>query len=141
MRLENLRIYQQSMDIADEVWERVSTWDFLAKNTVGKQWMRAVDSIAANISEGYGRYHYKEHRQFLFYARGSLYESTCWLHKASKRDLINQEAAASFHERLENLAPQLNSYIRSIGSSQNVVKEESEEYLTGNDYTSPPNDH
>jgi len=43
--------------------------------------IKAVDSVAANISEGFGRYHYKEAKHFSYYSRGSLYETKTWLTK------------------------------------------------------------
>lgn len=55
MKLEELRVSQQSLEIGESVWEIVSSWSYFKKDTVGKQWVRAVDSIVANISEGYGR--------------------------------------------------------------------------------------
>ncbi len=58
VRLEEIRVYQLSMDIGERVWGIVSNWDYFAKDTVGKQWVRAMDSLAANLSEGFGRYHY-----------------------------------------------------------------------------------
>lgn len=91
LELEELRVYLKALDIGEAIWSAVSGWDYLAKDTVGKQWIRSADSIAANISEGYGRYHYKENKQFLLYARGSLYESMTWLEKAKKRNLVNDE--------------------------------------------------
>jgi len=63
-------------------------WDFFAKDTIGKQFVKLTDSIAANISEGFGRFFYKENRQFGYYARGSLFETTTWLTKAHNRKLI-----------------------------------------------------
>jgi len=38
-----------------------------------------VDSIAANLSEGFGRYHYKEKKNFSYYSIGSLYETKTWI--------------------------------------------------------------
>jgi len=35
-------------------------WDYFAKKTVGEQFIDAVDSISANIAEGFGRYHKKD---------------------------------------------------------------------------------
>jgi four helix bundle protein len=70
MRLEDLRIYQLAMDIGERVWEIVVRWDYFAKDTVGKQLVKATDSMAANLSEGYGRFHYKENKQFCYYCRG-----------------------------------------------------------------------
>ena len=133
MKLEELRIYQASMKVGDLIWEQTASWDFFAKDTVGKQWVRAADSIAANISEGYGRYHFKENRSFLFYARGSLSETKTWLKKAYRRELIAEKFYQAILSELENLAPQLNSYIRSIGSKQNMVQEPQEIYGTSVD--------
>ena len=67
--LNDLEIYREAMRLGEIVW------DFLAKDTVGKQFVRSVDSIAANISEGHGRLHYKENKEFGYYSRGSLVES------------------------------------------------------------------
>jgi four helix bundle protein len=53
--VENLRIYQLSTQLANEIWKIVLTWNTFAKDTVGKQMVRAVDSIGANIAEGSGR--------------------------------------------------------------------------------------
>jgi len=56
MKLEELQVYQLSMEIGERVWEIVIKWDFFSKDTIGKQLVRSVDSIAANLSEGFGRY-------------------------------------------------------------------------------------
>ena len=52
---ENLQIYQLAERLSDEVWKLVADWDFFAKDTVGKQIVRAADSIGANRAEGNGR--------------------------------------------------------------------------------------
>ena len=56
MKLEEFKVYQLSMEIAEKIWVIVDGWNNFAKDTVGKQLVRAVDSVAANLSEGYGRY-------------------------------------------------------------------------------------
>jgi len=45
---EKLQVYQLSEKLADNIWEIVVTWDSFAKDTVGKQIVRAADSIGAN---------------------------------------------------------------------------------------------
>jgi len=55
VNFENLRIYALPEQLADRIWESVSRWDGFAKDTVGKQLVRAADSIGANIAEGSGR--------------------------------------------------------------------------------------
>ena len=52
---EDLRVYKLSEQLSDEVWQITVTWDYFSKDTVGKQLVRAVDSVGANIAEGCGR--------------------------------------------------------------------------------------
>ena len=59
MNIESLKVYEKSMDLGEEVWAMVGKWNFFEKDTAGKQLVRSADSVAANISEGYGRFHYK----------------------------------------------------------------------------------
>jgi four helix bundle protein len=53
--LKKLQVYQPSEKLADSVWDIVVPWDSFAKDTVGKQIVRAADSVGANIAEGRGR--------------------------------------------------------------------------------------
>jgi four helix bundle protein len=69
MRLEELLVYQLSMDIGERIWKIVVDWDYFSKDTIGKQLVKAIDSVAANLSEGFGRFFYKENKQFGYYAR------------------------------------------------------------------------
>jgi len=117
--LENLRIYKIAEEIADRIWFICKKWDIFAKRTVGEQLVKAIDSIGANIAEGYGRYHYKENINFLYYARGSLEETKFWLKRSLKRRLISDEEYTQLSSELEVLAPQLNAYIQSIGKIPN----------------------
>ena len=56
MKLEEIRTYQLAMELAEKVWDIVSKWNYFEKDTVGKQLVKAADSIAANLSEGYDRF-------------------------------------------------------------------------------------
>jgi len=118
MKLDELIVYQLSMSMAEEIWEIVMKWDYFTKDTIGKQLIRAADSIAANLSEGFGRFFYKEERQFCYYSRGSLYETKTWLTKASNRGLINSNDFENFKKEINNIGVKLNNYIRSIGKKK-----------------------
>lgn len=124
MKLEELRIYQLSLKLAEDVWDIVIKWDYFAKDTIGKQLIRSADSIAANLSEGFGGFFYKEERQFCYYSRGSLYETKTWLTKASNRKLITNEEFEKFMEDITDLGVKLNNYINAIGKNQNKMNEE-----------------
>ncbi|HSR17509.1 MAG TPA: four helix bundle protein, partial [Ignavibacteriaceae bacterium] len=78
MKLEELQVYQLSMDIAERIWNIVISWNYFEKDTVGKQLVKAIDSVSSNLSEGFGRYFYKENKQFCYYSRGSLFETKTW---------------------------------------------------------------
>ena len=115
MKLEELKVYQLSMEIGERVWEIVVKWDYFSKDTIGKQLVRDVDSVAANLSEGFGRYHYKEAKIFSYYSRGSLYETKTWLTKAFNRKLITKDNFNSFQSDINIMGIKLNNYINSIG--------------------------
>jgi four helix bundle protein len=128
VNLEELDVYQTSMEIGERVWSIVSSWNYFARDTVGKQMVKAADSMAANLSEGFGRFYYKENKQFGYYSRGSLYETKTWLKKAHNRRLIDDDAYESLRRSLESLAVRLNNYLRSIGTGATTVREECLEY-------------
>ena len=121
MKLEDLQVYQLSMSLGDRIWDIVIHWDYFARDTIGKQLVKAADSVASNISEGYGRFHYKESKNFGYYARGSLYETKTWITKAHNRCLINESDFNNFEEDIKVLGIKLNNYIRSIGN-KNLAK-------------------
>ena len=64
--LEDLQVYKIAMEIGDAVWSIVEKWNYYQKDTLGKQFIKAADSISFNISEGYGRFHFAENRNFCF---------------------------------------------------------------------------
>lgn len=112
---ENLRIYQLAEKIADLTWEIVTKWDYFAKSTVGIQLVNSVDSIGANIAEGYGRGSHADNRRFAKISRGSLFEVKHWLKRAYKRNLLTEDEITNLQEIVNELTPKLSAYINSIG--------------------------
>ena len=111
----NLRVYQLSEILADEIWIIVTNWKYFEKDTVGKQLVRAADSIGANISEGTGRGSFQDNCRFVRIARGSLNETQHWLRRAYKRDLLKKKEVDRLKPIVDELAPKLNAYLKSIG--------------------------
>ena len=129
IRLIDLEVYKAAMEIGDKVWEIVEMWDFFNKDTLGKQFVKAEDSIALNIAEGYGRFFYKENKNFNYYSRGSAFESTSCLKKALKRKLITEEDNLLLRQLFERYFKLMNGYIKSIGTQNaNELHEDPEDY-------------
>ena len=114
---ENLRVYRLSEKVADEIWDLVLGWDHFARDTVGRQLVRAADSIGANIAEGTGRGTYQDNRRFVRTARGSLRETQHFLRRAFRRKLIMDAQVQRIKPLIDELAPRLNAYLKSIGTT------------------------
>jgi four helix bundle protein len=117
--LEDLEVYQLAESFGDDVWFIVNKWEYFARDTVGKQIARSADSISANIAEGYGRYHYKENKNFCYFSRGSIIESKGWLKKSKVRGLITEDEFNSLMDKLQSIHLKLNAYIKFIGRPAN----------------------
>ena len=115
---ETLHVYRLAEKLADELWNLIVRWDRLAQDTTGKQLIRAVDSIGANIAEGSGRGSFQDNRRFVRIARGSLNETKHWLRRAFVRSLITAQQVETIKPMLDELAPRLNAYLKSIGPSK-----------------------
>lgn len=116
---EDLEVYQLSEDLSDVVWQVVSTWHYFEKDTVGKQLVRAADSVGANIVEGAGRGSFGDNRRFVRIARASLYETRYWLRRAKRRNLLKKKDIQHVSPLIQELVPRLNAYLNSIGRGVN----------------------
>jgi four helix bundle protein len=123
-------------EIADSIWKRVVQWDEFAKDVVGKQMARSADSVGANIAESFGRFNFGEKLQFLYYSRGSIFETKYWLNRTRVRGLLKPEDVQEYVDRLTELAKQLNSFasgLKTVRAEQkpktSAVREEQVEYI------------
>ena len=114
MRLEDLEVYKMALELSKDIW---SVYEYLPKNfkfNIGDQILRSIDSIGANISEGFGRYHFRDSMKFYYNARGSLFESKHWLYLLYTRKLIDEKIYYELKEKLDTLGVKLNNFINSI---------------------------
>ncbi len=112
LKLNDISAYKISFYLSNYVWDIVVQWDFFAKEAVGKQFVKAVDSISANISEGFGRYSKKDKIKFYRYSFGSLKESFDWNEKSKVRKLLSNEQYLHIFSELEKLPKEINSLIK-----------------------------
>jgi four helix bundle protein len=107
LTIESLSSYKKSFDLSNEIWEVVIKWDYFAKDTVGKQFVRSTDSISANIAEGFGRFSKKDKVKFYRISIASLEESCDWLRKSSARELISEKDKDLFLERFMDIKKEI----------------------------------
>lgn len=118
LRLEDLQIYKTSMEIGEIAYGVISTWPAFDRDTLGKQLIKAADSIALNVSEGYGRFYFKENKNFCYYSRGSVKETLTAFEKAYQRNLITSEQYKLVADKLNLYFKLSYSYIKSIGTTK-----------------------
>jgi four helix bundle protein len=112
---ENLEVYQKSLDFSASVINIVDQLDTPRKHyRLIEQLESSSSSIALNISEGKGRYSKKEFKQFLYIARGSLYETIAMLQILKKKQWLNQTDYNNLYAQAEEINRMLSGLINSI---------------------------
>lgn len=110
---ENLDIYKKAIEFCNEIIVLCDAFPngnyFLAD-----QLKRAALSIATNISEGSGRWHNNDKKNFYYYSRGSIFECVAILDICSENRLLNEEALTRFKNDLVDISKMLTKLIRSL---------------------------
>ncbi len=111
LKLSDIESYRIAFHLSNYIWDIVIKWDVLAKKTIGSQFANAVDSISANIAEGFGRYNKKDKIKFYRYSQGSMIETLDWNQKAKVRKLVSEEEYQHIFNELQKLPKAINSLI------------------------------
>jgi four helix bundle protein len=90
-KFEKLIIWQKAMDFGEEINEITSEFPKKEIYNLSSQILRAVDSVALNISEGAIEQSTPEFKRFLNYAIRSIAEVVTCLYKAKRRNYISIE--------------------------------------------------
>ena len=111
LKLKDIESYRLSFHLSNYVWDIVIKWNSFSQRTVGEQFVRAVDSISANIAEGFGRYGKKDKVKFYRYRQGSLNESLDWNQKSKVRNLVSKEEYEYIFTELQKLPRAINALV------------------------------
>ncbi len=114
MYLEGLEVYKISKSLSEHAWVIYKRMKLEFKFTIGKQFINSIDSIGANIAEGFGRYHYKDSIKFYYNSRGSLWEAKHWISLLHERNFINDKEFQGMTNNLKILGIKLNNFINSL---------------------------
>ena len=109
-KFENLRIWQDSMELAEDLFKLSKKYPVEEQFNLTSQLRRAADSISLNIAEGSIGQSNKEQSKFIGYSVRSLAETVTCLHKAKNRKYINQEEFDDFYFRCYRLMNSLISF-------------------------------
>lgn len=112
--LNDLEVYKLPRELSFSAWEIYQLLDKDIKWGIGQQFIRSIDSIGANIAEGYGRFHYLDKVRFYYQARGSYFESIGhWLELLLERKLIERDVFDRLKEIGKELQIKLNMIIKA----------------------------
>ena len=112
LQLNDIDAYKTSFTLSNYVWDVIIKGDTFAKRTVGEQFVTAMDSVSANIAEGFGRYSKKDKIKFYRYSSGSLKECFDWNQKSKVRKLLSEEEYIHIFGELQKLPKELNQLIQ-----------------------------
>lgn len=115
---EDLKVWKYARKIQRKVSELVQVFPKEEKYRLTDQMIRASRSVARNIAEGYGRYHYQENIQFCRQSRGSLAELMNDLITAYEEGHIEKEELKKLREEISDCQKLLNGYIRYLNKAK-----------------------
>ena len=118
-KYKDLLVWQKSLNFADQIINLIDQIESSRKHyRLFEQLESAVTSIPMNIAEGKGRNSKKEFIQFLYYARGSLYETTTLLEIFKLRGWIKHDQFDLVEQQSIEIAKMINGLIRTLTSGQ-----------------------
>jgi len=115
-----LNVWKNSRKLVKTIYKTTETFPKTEIYGIINQLRRATLSIAANIAEGFGRFHYKDKIKFYLQARGSMLEVQNFIILSVDLNFINKEAAKQIFTECNKILFQLNSLIRS---TKNLYRE------------------
>lgn len=112
LKIENYSAYNAYFLLSNYVWNIIVQWNYFEKDTLGKQFARAIDSISANIAEGFGRFSKKDKIRFYYYSLGSVHECIDWNNKCYERSVITHKEYIHIKNKLDQLPREIHQLIK-----------------------------
>lgn len=121
--LPDLEVYRLARKLSAMAWEIYQRLTYQQRKVWGDQMLQAVDSVGANIAEGYARYHYLEKIRFYYISRASLSEGVeHWIDLGFERGLVSDVEYESFNRLRPDIQIKLNNMIKSTYTVKNQPK-------------------
>ena len=123
---EDLEVWKQARKIQRIVRHMIKRFPTIERYRLEDQMIRSSRSIARNIAEGYGRYHYQENIHFCRISRGSLSEVLNDSITAIDENYITQDELNELRREIEINNRLLNGYINYLQKAKagNQIKDD-----------------
>ncbi|HTN21308.1 MAG TPA: four helix bundle protein [Pelobium sp.] len=102
-KFENLRVWQKSLDLSEEIDILTKTFPSNEKFVLTDQIRRATDSISLNIAEGSTNQSNAEFKRFLTYSIRSNIEVVGCLHLGKRRNIITSLDFDKLYKQCEEI--------------------------------------
>ncbi len=113
-KFEKLIIWQKAMDFGEEINSITENFPKKELYNLSSQILRAVDSVALNISEGSIEQSNPEFKRFLNYAIRSIAEVVTCLFKAKRRGYISSEIFDALYKQCFDLMNMIIAFKRNL---------------------------
>lgn len=110
----NLDVWKKARLLVSAVYELLKSFPDYEKYALTNQIRRSAISVPSNIAEGIGRQYDKEKIQFLFMARGSLYELETQLFLSLDQGYIEHDQLDVVLEKITDSKKLIHGYINYI---------------------------
>jgi four helix bundle protein len=111
--LKELTIYKLARELSAKAWLIYERLGYHQRKVWGDQMLEAIDSVGANIAEGYARYHFLERIRFYYISRASLSEGMDhWIDLGFERGIVAKEEQLTMFAIAKNLQIKLNGQIK-----------------------------
>ena len=111
---EKLDVWHKAMELAEVIYQATQTFPQEERFGLISQLRRAGISIPVNIAEGKGRHSKKEYAQFLYNARGSLYETVSLLKMAVRLRYLSNDSYQQMVQLAEVVMSKLSGLINYL---------------------------
>lgn len=118
-RFTELNVWKEARAFKLKVYEASENFPVEEKYRLHDQIVRSARSICANISEGHGRFTYKDQLNFCIISRGSLTETLNHLIDAYDCKYISNETLQQLEQKYTSVEKLLNGYITFLRKARN----------------------
>ncbi|MFH0951655.1 MAG: four helix bundle protein [Patescibacteria group bacterium] len=109
----DLKVWQKAQYLAEQIYRITRTFPKDEVFGLTTQLRRSAVSVAANIAESHGRYHYKDKLRSLYISRAEICEIRSHLRIALSQNYINKKDFKTIDDDYDGLTIGINCFIKS----------------------------